>query len=63
MTTPKAENEKQGDDIATFFYAPQMEEPIIRLSKRGFFYKGERIDDIHNVYERFNEWMTLAEKK
>ena len=30
---------------------------IIKLSKEGFYYMGERIDDIHNVYERFNEWL------
>ena len=36
---------------------------IIRISKDGFYYKGERVDDIHNVYERFNDWLKLAEKK
>ncbi len=35
---------------------------ILKLSKEGFFYKGERVDDIHNCYERFNEWLTLAMK-
>ena len=35
---------------------------IIKISKDGFYYKGERVDDIHNVYERFNEWLKLAEK-
>lgn len=36
---------------------------ILKISRDGFFYKGERVDDVHNVYERFNEWLTLAEKK
>jgi hypothetical protein len=36
---------------------------IIRISKEGFYYKGEMVDDIHNVYERFNDWLKLAEKK
>jgi len=35
---------------------------VLRISKEGFFYKGERVDDIHNVYERFNEWLKLSEK-
>ena len=34
---------------------------IIRIAKDGFYYKGERVDDIHNVYERFNDWLKLAE--
>lgn len=39
---------------------PQIE--ILRISKEGFYYKGERVDDIHNVYERFNDWLKLAER-
>lgn len=34
---------------------------IIKISKEGFFYKGEKIDDVHNVYERFHEWLKEAE--
>lgn len=30
---------------------------VIRISKDGFYYNGERIDDIHNVYEKFNEFL------
>ena len=36
---------------------------IIRISKEGFFYKGERVDDIHNIYERFNDWLKKTERK
>jgi hypothetical protein len=36
---------------------------IIRLDKYGFYYRGEKVDDAHNVYERFNEWLTRAEYK
>lgn len=36
---------------------------VIRISKDGFFYKGEKIEDIHNVYERFNDWLKAAELK
>jgi len=34
---------------------------ILKITKDGFYYKGERVDDIHNVYERFNDWLKLAE--
>ncbi len=33
---------------------------VIKITKDGFFYKGERIDDIYNVYDRFNEWLSSA---
>jgi hypothetical protein len=36
---------------------------IIRITKDGFYYKGEFVEDAHNVYERFNEWLTKAEYK
>ncbi len=35
---------------------------LLKISPDGFYYMGERVDDIHNVYERFNEWLKLAEK-
>lgn len=38
------------------------EEKTIILNKEGFYYKGEKIDDIHNVYERFNDWLNDAAK-
>ena len=34
------------------------EEVILKISKEGFYYRGELVSDIHNVYERFNEWLT-----
>jgi len=34
---------------------------IIKISRDGFFFKGEKIEDIHNVYDRFNEWLKMAE--
>lgn len=44
------------------FHLVENNEPkeIIKITKDGFFYKGERIDDIYNVYERFNEWLSTA---
>ena len=37
------------------------EEVILKISKEGFYYRGELVEDIHNVYERFNEWLTKIE--
>ena len=36
---------------------------IIKITKEGFYYKGEKVEDALNVYERFNEWLTRAEYK
>jgi hypothetical protein len=43
----------------------KIDEPIevIRITRDGFYYKGEKIEDVHNIYERFNDWLKLAEKK
>jgi hypothetical protein len=35
--------------------------PIMRISNGKFYWKDEEIDDIHNIYERFNEWLSKAE--
>ncbi len=35
---------------------------VLKISKDGFYYRGERVDDINKIYERFSEWMNLAEK-
>jgi hypothetical protein len=48
-------------DSSSIFFANDKEE-VLRISKDGFYYKGERVDDIHNIYERFNDWLKLAEK-
>ena len=37
------------------------EEVILKISKEEFYYRGELVADIHNVYERFNEWLTKIE--
>lgn len=41
------------------FYAKQ--EEVLRLAKGKFYYRGEEVEDKYQVYERFNEWLTLAE--
>lgn len=43
------------------FHIPEESEEMIKISKDGFYYKGERVDDTHNVYERFNDWLKKAE--
>jgi hypothetical protein len=37
--------------------------PIMKISNGKFYWKDDEIDDIHNIYERFNEWLTKAENK
>lgn len=36
---------------------------ILKLTHDEFFYKGEKVEDIHNVYERFNEWLSIHNPK
>ena len=54
MTEPVQEN--------TIRFSAKQEE-VIRLSEGRFYYKGELVEDKYQVYERFNEWMTLAEEE
>jgi hypothetical protein len=42
------------------FYAKQ--EEVIRLSEGKFYYRGEEVEDKYQVYERFNEWLKMAEQ-
>lgn len=36
--------------------------PIMKISDGKFYWKDEEIDDVHNIYERFNDWLTKVEK-
>ena len=48
--------------IMTFYLTEEGEQKeIIKITKEGFYYNGEKVNDAHNVYERFNEWLTKAE--
>ena len=51
------------DPNTIYFRWDDTNEVILRISKDGFYYKGELVEDIHNVYERFNEWLTRVEGK
>ena len=42
------------------FYAK--DEEIIRLSEGRFYFRGELVEDKYQVYERFNEWLKMAEE-
>jgi hypothetical protein len=34
---------------------------IIKISKEKFYWRGKEVKDTKKVYERFNEWLTMAE--
>jgi hypothetical protein len=42
------------------FYAKT--EEVIRLAEGRFYFKGELVEDKYQVYERFNEWLKMAEE-
>ena len=42
------------------FYAKT--EEVLRLAEGRFYYRGELVEDKYQVYERFNEWLTMAEE-
>ena len=35
---------------------------VIKMSKGKFYFRGEEVEDKYEVYERFNEWLTIAQK-
>ena len=53
MTEPVQEN--------TIRFSAKQEE-VIRIAQGRFYYKGELVEDKYQVYERFNEWLTMAEQ-
>lgn len=57
------QEEKTIDLVPTntiFFHLDNEVKPVMKISNGKFYWKDEEIDDIHNVYERFNEWLTKA---
>jgi len=57
------EEEKSIDLVPTniiYFKLANEVNPIMKISYGKFYWKDEEIDDIHNIYERFNEWLTKA---
>ena len=58
----KTENESVNllPENSIFFTLKNEVKPIMKISNGKFYWREEEIDDIHNVYERFNEWLTKA---
>ena len=54
MTKPVQENP------LIVFSAKQ--EEVLKISQGRFYYKGELVEDKYQVYERFNEWLKMAEE-
>jgi hypothetical protein len=38
-------------------------EEVLRISPEGFFYKGQKVEDVKDIYTRFTEWMNGVESK
>jgi hypothetical protein len=57
-------NEEKTIDLIpenTIYFSLKNEvKPVMKISNGKFYWKDEEIDDIHNVYERFNEWLNKA---
>lgn len=45
-----------------YFYDSETKEPIMVIKKGKFIWKGEEIEDVHDIYKRFNEWMKNQNK-
>jgi len=45
-----------------FYSTPDDNAPLV-LTKDGCYYMGEKIDDIHDVYARFNDWLKKTTAK
>lgn len=65
MENPKIAFNADVPENTITFMATEDAQPveILRINKEGFYYRGEKVEDVHNVYERFNEWLTRAENK
>lgn len=46
-----------------YFWVNGDPKPIMKIVSGKFYWKEEEIDDIHNVYDRFNEWLGKTEVK
>ena len=46
-----------------YFHLDNEVKPVMQIRNGKFYWKDEEIDDIYNIYERFNEWLTKAQNK
>lgn len=51
-----------GDLKSSITWGLGEEKEIMKISEGKFYWKGEEVTDAHQVYERFNEWLTQAKK-
>ena len=45
------------------FFAPTSKEAIMTITKGKFIWKGKEVKDTNKIYERFSEWLAMAEVK
>ena len=45
-------NEQDNNTTKFFIQENDKTVEILKISKDGFFYRGERIDDIHDIYNK-----------
>jgi hypothetical protein len=53
---------KEMDQDPTIKFMTKGPEEVIRITKGKFYFKGEEVEDKYQVYERFNDWMTMIEE-
>lgn len=46
------------EESSIYFHYKDESKPVIKITKDKFYWKDEEVEDIHNVYERFNEWLS-----
>jgi len=55
------EKEQKAPESSFEFWAGE-DKPVMRLSEGKFWWKGEEVKDVNNIYKRFCQWMDKAEK-
>jgi len=50
-------NIKIENEGSLIFHSTSDKDAPLVLKKDGFYYMGERIDDVQDAYKRFNEWL------
>lgn len=55
---------KEGNVAANsfIFKLNDIEDPVIVIDQKGFWYKGELVEDAGEVYQLFKEFITTANK-
>lgn len=38
------------------------DEELMKLTKEGFYYKGEKVEDVHKVYGHMRDWLIMANR-